>query len=325
MQSELDEARAEEECVFRVSTSEPEGLLVVDKPRGPTSHDVVAQARRLYATRRVGHAGTLDPMASGVLLLLFGGATKLSEYLIVGHKRYRATVRFGTATDTLDALGRVLETCELLPGWLTRAALTRALDAEAERTAQLPPDYSALKLAGRRAYALARRGQSPALEPRPVEVLGLGLTRFSEHEVEVELEVSKGYYVRSFARDLGQRLGVLAHLVELRRTASGPFTLSEAAAWPPASRVPLVPLGEAVARVMPLARLGPTGVQKAERGQRLARADFVTYSEGAPPATPQAWIGPRSELVAIGKETEPGSYAVIRGFGRPRSAHDETG
>ena len=319
----LDEAHAEEERHFRVNTSEPQGLLVVDKPRGPTSHDVVAEARRRYATRRVGHAGTLDPMATGVLVLLFGEATKLSEYLVGGHKRYRATVRFGTATDTLDALGRVSETCELRPGWLTHATLTRALDAEAKRTAQLPPDYSALKIAGRRAYALARRGQSPALEPRPVEVFGLGLTRFTDDEVEVELGVSKGYYVRSFARDLGQRLGVFAHLVELRRTASGPFTLSEAAPWPPASPVPLVPIGDAVARFMPLARLGASGVFKAERGQRLTRADFVTYPEGSPPETPEAWLGPGGELVAIGKQTEPGVYTVIRGFSP--SANDETG
>jgi tRNA pseudouridine55 synthase len=242
-----------------------------------------------------------------------------------GHKRYRATVRFGAATDTLDALGRVTATCELVPGWLTREALSRALDAEAGRTAQLPPDYSALKLAGRRAYALARRGQSPPLAPRPVEVFGLSLTRFTEHEVEVELEVSKGYYVRSLARDLGQRLGVLAHLVELRRTASGPFTLSEAAAWPPAAELRLVPLGDAVARLMPLSYLGPSGVLKAERGQRLTRADFVTHAEGPHPAMPEAWLGPEGELVAIGKETEPDSYSVLRGFGRPRSANFETG
>jgi tRNA pseudouridine55 synthase len=308
-----------------VNTSEPQGLLVVDKPRGPTSHDVVAEARRLYATRRVGHAGTLDPMATGVLLLLFGEATKLSEYLLQGHKRYRATVRFGSATDTLDAFGRVAETRELEPGWLSRSALTAALGAEAERTLQIPPDYSALKVAGQRAYALARSGRRPELAPRPVEVHGLELTASTELEVTVELGVSKGYYVRSFARDLGQRLGVLAHLAELRRTASGPFSLSEAVPWPPATPVPLLLLADAAARVLPVAHLGPTGAFKAERGQRLTRADFVTCPDGLPLGTAQAWMGPAGELVATGRQAEPEAYVVVRGFGRPRSADDEAG
>jgi tRNA pseudouridine55 synthase len=308
-----------------VNTSEPQGLLVVDKPRGPTSHDVVAEARHLYATRRVGHAGTLDPMATGVLLLLFGEATKLSEYLLQGHKRYRATVRFGSATDTLDAFGRVSETRELEPDWLSASALAAALGAEAERTAQVPPDYSALKLGGRRAYALARRGQSPELAPRPIEVHGLELAASTELEVTVELWVSKGYYVRSFARDLGQRLGVLAHLAELRRTASGPFNLAEAVPWPPASRVPVLPLGDAAARTLPVAHLGPTGAFKAERGQRLARADFVTYPDGPPLGTAHAWVGPGGELVAIGRQAEPEAYVVLRGFGHSRSADHEAG
>jgi tRNA pseudouridine55 synthase len=263
-------------------------------------------------------------MATGVLVLVFGEATKLSEYLLGGPKRYRATVRFGAATDTLDAFGRVSETCELEPGWLTGSALARALGAEAERTVQLPPDYSAVKLAGRRAYELARRGQSPALEPRPVQVHELNLTGWTEREARVELEVGKGYYVRSFARDLGQRLGVLAHLVELERTASGPFRLSEAVPWPPAGPAALVPVRDAVVRLMPVARLGPAGALRAERGQPLTHADFVACPVESSLGSAQAWLGPDGELVAIGRQTEPGSYAVIRGF-CARSANDDTG
>jgi tRNA pseudouridine55 synthase len=309
----------------RLIPGEPEGLLVVDKPRGPTSHDVVAEARRLYATRRVGHAGTLDPMATGVLLLLFGAATKLSPHLSFDHKRYRAKVRFGSSTDTLDALGRVEETSDLAAGWLSRQALDTALAAEKGRTRQLPPRYSALRLGGERAYDLARRGQNPDLEPRPVQVLELELVSATDADVVVDLCVSKGYYVRAFARDLGQRLGVSAHLAELRRTASGSFTLSEAATWPPRSPAPLTSLAEVARRALPVAHLTSLGARKAEQGQRLTAADFVAFPAGIGEATPQAWIGPEGDLVALGRQTGGDSFAVVRGFCHRRSADGDLG
>jgi len=201
------------------------GVLVVDKPGGMTSHDVVARARRLFGTRAVGHAGTLDPMATGVLVLLFGEACKLSAYLTGQDKTYSAGVRFGSATDSLDADGRVTEERTLPAGWLARETLDRALAVERARTLQVPPAVSAISEGGRRAYQRVRAGETVELAPRPVRVARLELLEWSDAGVDVELEVSKGYYVRAFARDLGATLGVPAHLGRLRRLTSGAFSL----------------------------------------------------------------------------------------------------
>src|SRR5690606_27846030 len=173
------------------------GVLVVDKPGGMTSHDVVARARRLFGTRAVGHAGTLDPMATGVLVLLFGEACKLSAYLTGQDKTYSAGVRFGSATDSLDADGRVTEERTLPAGWLARETLDRALAVERARTLQVPPAVSAISEGGRRAYQRVRAGETVELAPRPVRVARLELLEWSDAGVDVELEVSKGYYVRA--------------------------------------------------------------------------------------------------------------------------------
>ena len=150
----------------------PDGLLVVDKPRGPTSHDIVAQARRRFATRAVGHAGTLDPMATGVLVLLFGEALKLSSHLTLDTKTYIAEVHFGTATDTLDAEGRVTVSEELAPGALEPSRVEAALAKELGRTAQVPPAVSSIKVGGERAHRLARRGDARASNHGPCESSG---------------------------------------------------------------------------------------------------------------------------------------------------------
>jgi tRNA pseudouridine55 synthase len=294
--------------------SQPHGLLVVDKPRGPTSHDVVAQARRLYRTRRVGHAGTLDPMATGVLLLLFGEATKLSGHLTLEEKRYRATVQFGKSTTTLDALGEVTEERELLPGWLVESALRDAIQAEAARERQVPPSYSALKVSGQRAYRLMRQGHSVDLEPRSIRVLGASLEAWTERQAVIELNVSKGYYVRAFARDLGRSLGVPAHLTELVRLASGPFTLSEAVPWPPERALNPLPLATSVARALPSARLNSHGLRKAEWGQRLSPEDFDSDPLTLPIGATSGWYAPSGQLVALGERVDVGSFAVVRGF-----------
>lgn len=286
------------------------GVLVVDKPEGPTSHDVVAQARRLYATRAVGHAGTLDPMATGVLLLLLGEATKLSSYLLLDDKRYRATVAFGRSTDTLDAHGRTEDERALAPGWLDRGALEAALAAERARTEQAPPAFSAIKIAGTPAHRLSRRGEAPDLAPRPIAVRALDVVSAGDRTVEVELHVSKGYYVRSFARDLGARLGVPSHLAALRRVASGPFTLDEAVAWPPAAPVAPIPLATAATRCLRGAQLAPSGERKARLGQRLHREDFMDE-----PGTGAvgAWLAADGSLVALGRADDD-AFIVVRGF-----------
>jgi len=290
----------------------PSGVLVVDKPVGPTSHDIVAQARRIYETRTVGHAGTLDPLASGVLLLLLGEATKLSPHLTRDNKRYRATVTFGRSTDTLDREGTEVSTSELCPGWLQKDQLEAALAVEAERRQQVPPAFSAIKIQGRRAHRISRHGETVELLPREVVVHDLSLFSFDDRSCSVDLTVSKGYYVRSFARDLAASLGVPGHLGALRRLASGCFTIEEANPWPPAERVPPIELAAAAMRSLAVGRLSEEGTHRAHRGQRLVAADFI----GAPPQDISAWVDGEGNLVALGEPREGSSYAVVRGFRR---------
>lgn len=297
----------------RPSKHLPSGVLVVDKPSGKTSHDVVAEARRFFKTRAVGHAGTLDPMATGVLVLLFGEACKLSSYLTADDKAYRATIQFGVATDSLDADGKVTETRELAPGWLDDAPLEAALDVERTRTLQVPPGVSAIQTNGERAYARVRRGEEVTLEPRPVALKNVALTAVDRARncVSCELRVSKGYYVRAFARDLGRSLGVPAHLSALRRVASGGFTLEDALAWPPREEaVRLLSLAEAARKSLPVTELSAEGTQRARKGQRLAP------NEAAPGAFGRVciWLSPGGEPVALGVSSESGEHRVMRGF-----------
>lgn len=199
----------------------------MDKPAGPTSHDVVAIARRAYRTRRVGHAGTLDPFASGLLLVLVGRATRLAPYLVGLSKTYEGVVRLGESTETDDHMGRVVSRGE----WraLSDADIAGAMTTLTGQYAQQPPAYSARKVAGERAYARARRGEAVTLEARPVEVRRFALVARDGADVRFSAEVSSGTYVRALARDLGAALGCGAHLMSLRRVSVGSFTLSDAA------------------------------------------------------------------------------------------------
>jgi len=302
------------------------GVLIVDKPAGPTSHDVVAKLRRALHTRAIGHAGTLDPAATGVLVVAVGEATKLSPFLTAQNKAYVATVAFGRATTTLDAEGEVTEERPIpseLAVELDRArsgaspsgALARALAGELQRREQVPPAYSAIKVQGRPVHERARQGEVVELAPRPVEVASIDITGATETTLTVRIEVSKGYYVRSFARDLGAALGVPAHLTSLRRIRSGPFSLDEAvgASSPEdALRAALIPLPEAACRALPCARLTTDGEQRARHGKRLRATDFV--SPPPPAAELSAWLSERGTLVAVGVERSDGEYAVQRGF-----------
>jgi tRNA pseudouridine55 synthase len=304
----------------------PHGILVVDKPQGPTSHDIVQDARRLFRTRRVGHAGTLDPMATGVLVILLGEATKLSEVATAADKTYRAQICFGRATDSHDAEGQTTVEAEVCPEDITEARLSQALASERLRSLQIPPAWSAIKLQGRRAYELSRSGAPPALEPRPVSVRALELVERAGNTLSLELRVSKGYYVRALARDIGLALGVPAHLSQLRRLVSGSFTLTEACAWPVA--VPPEPLGlqHALGRLVPTLRLTEAGVRRARSGQLLSGADFLDdprslriplslgeeSSEGTR-HTLCAWTDPNGSPIALGSH-EDGAFRVRRGF-----------
>ena len=208
----------------------PDGILVVDKPVGPTSHDVVALVRRLSGQRRIGHGGTLDPFASGVLPLYLGRATRLAEYHLGAAKAYRATICLGVSSTTDDLEGELTPVAGPGP---RREAVERALAGFTGTVLQRPPALSARKVAGRRAYALARAGVEPALGPRTVTFHRLALVEWDDADPErpvavVDVTCTAGTYVRALARDLGAALGSAAHLGALRRTGAGPFGLADA-------------------------------------------------------------------------------------------------
>jgi tRNA pseudouridine55 synthase len=202
------------------------GLVVVDKPGGITSHDVVARVRRLAGTRKVGHAGTLDPMATGVLVLGLNRATRLLGHLTLTDKRYTATVRLGATTTTDDAEGEVVETRPT--DGLSEADVRSALRSFLGEIDQVPSSVSAIKVAGKRAYARVRDGEAVDLPSRRVTVHAVDVTALDLPSLEIDVRCSSGTYIRAIARDLGAALGVGGHLTALRRTAVGPFTVADA-------------------------------------------------------------------------------------------------
>src|SRR5262245_24831903 len=200
-----------------------DGVLLIDKPSGPTSHDVVARIRRTSGEPRVGHTGTLDPLASGLLPLVLGRATRLASFLSASEKTYEATIRLGVATDTNDAEGRPIgPIAATVPD---DGAIERALEEFRGTFAQRPPSHSAKKIGGRKAYDMARRRQPVDLKPVEVTVRDLECTGREEDRLSIRVSATSGFYVRALARDLGERLGCGAHLMALRRTASGIFKL----------------------------------------------------------------------------------------------------
>lgn len=212
------------------SVREPgaQGLLLVDKPSGIASFAVVSEVRRRLDVRQVGHTGTLDPLASGLLPVLVGEATKLTPYLMDLDKVYEATVRLGAATDTYDSEGRVVSEGDFSS--VTLASLTAALGAFVGRIRQRPPAYSAIKRNGKRLYELARAGESDlAIEPREVVVHEIDLLGFAPPDLRLRVRCGKGTYIRSIAHDLGEALGAGAHLTALRRTRIGAFSVDDAA------------------------------------------------------------------------------------------------
>lgn len=306
----------------------PSGLLIIDKPRGPTSHDVVAKIRRTLGTRSVGHAGTLDPMATGVLLVMVGGCTKLSRFLTLEDKLYQAVLRLGQSTDTLDAEGKLTASApipdDLLAtlsevergslGLPSGSRLAAAMDGERARCLQVPPIHSAIKHEGVASYRRARRGEALELPGRPVHVLALEVVgaRVDPPELHLKVHVSKGYYVRSLARDLGEAMGIPAHLSGLRRLRSGSWGLDtavELTADAAALRQAMVALDQVARRELGSVQLKAPGVLRALRGQKMLEEDF----EAPPGDAVCAWFGPNGRLVAVGDRSR-GCPTVLRAF-----------
>ena len=202
-----------------------DGILNINKATGMTSHDVVASIRRLLKQKRVGHAGTLDPAASGVLPICVGQGTRVAEYLSDSGKTYRAEIVFGVETDTYDSEGVVVRTGSV--AGLTLAQIEQALERFTGQQMQLPPRYSAIKLQGKPAYKLARIGEDISLSPRPITIYRLEVIDWLPPRLTLSIECSKGTYIRSLAHDAGELLSCGAHLAALVRTRSGPFSLSE--------------------------------------------------------------------------------------------------
>lgn len=208
-----------------VPPKELDGVLLVDKPTDHTSHDVIARLRGILKMKRIGHAGTLDPMATGVLVVLVGKATKASQYLMSLDKEYAGTIKLGSVTNTQDAEGEVLETRPVPP--LNEADVRTAFKGFIGDQYQLPPMFSAIKIDGVPLYKKAREGEEVEREPRFIRVSSFELTRFASPEIDFVLRCSKGTYVRTVAHDLGQKLGCGAHLSSLRRTATGKFVIGQ--------------------------------------------------------------------------------------------------
>ncbi len=257
-----------------------DGVLVVDKPAGPTSHDIVDRVRRALRTRRVGHTGTLDPFATGVLVLCVGRATRLARFLAAGEKAYRASVRLGFATTTDDRTGDPLGAER--PVELDDARLRDALAGLVGTFDQVPPAFSARHVGGRRLYELARRGEAVARAAAPVTIQAIDLASRSGAALELDVRCSPGTYVRALARDLGERLGTGAHLVALRRTRSGAFDLSQAVSGDDLAHAAdrLVPLSELLPE-LPAVRVGDEGRRLLSHGRELGLEHVLS---GLPPA-----------------------------------------
>jgi len=285
-----------------------EGLLLVDKPSGWTSHDVVARIRRVCGTRRVGHAGTLDPMATGVLVLGVGKATKLLTFLVGCDKGYAATVRLGESTVTDDAEGAVVASADA--GDVSRAAIDAAVAGLTGAIQQVPSSVSAIKIDGQRSYARVRSGEDVKLAARPVTVSRFAVLDVRPAgtclDVDIEVEVSSGTYIRALARDLGSALGVGGHLTALRRTRVGRYAIADAVpleGLEPGGLVPLVGMGDAARAQFVLHQLTAEEARAVGHGKRIPIA-----TEGEPVV---AALGPDGSLVAMLDESGPEARPIV--------------
>jgi len=284
----------------------PSGLVIVDKPAGLTSHDVVARIRRLAGTRRVGHAGTLDPMATGVLVVGVEKATRLLGYLTLTEKEYAATIRLGQSSSTDDAEGEI--TTSAPAAAVTEDQFARAVAGLTGEIQQVPPAVSAIKVAGERAYRLTRAGAAPELKPRPVTVYEFTVTALRRMkgdgevggmlDLDATVRCSSGTYIRALARDLGAALSTGGHLTSLRRTRVGGYGLEEARTLDQlAERFEVLPLAQAASAAFPGRNLTADEARRLANGGRLAAAGAV--GGVTDPRTPVAAYAPDGALVAL--------------------------
>ena len=279
------------------------GLVVVDKPAGMTSHDVVARVRRLAGTRKVGHAGTLDPMATGVLVLGVNRATRLLGHLTLTDKRYDATIRLGVTTTTEDAEGEVVETRPT--DGVTEDAVRAVLATFVGEIDQVPSAVSAVKVDGKRAYARVRAGEDVELPARRVTIHSLEVTAIDLPTVEVAVHCSSGTFVRAIARDLGAALGVGGHLTALRRTSVGPFRLDDARTLEALDDgVTMTPIAEAARASFPARDLDETQAGDVRFGRRL----------DLPLDATTALFAPDGEFLALYREGEDGRARAVAVF-----------
>jgi tRNA pseudouridine55 synthase len=286
-------------------------VLILDKPPGPTSHDVVTLARRALGVSRIGHTGTLDPMATGVLPLVVGRATRLAQFLTASDKSYEATVAFGRATDTYDSVGKVVSASDARPA---RGELDVALDRFRGAFEQTPPAYSAKNIDGERSYELARKAErGAAIQQRPkavpVEVKRLDILSFDGDTAVLSMDVSAGFYVRSLAHDLGEALGCGALLSSLRRTRSGEFGLDRAV---PLADVLQAPRESLAARLIPLRDLLPglpsvtlrsaTQLERLKNGVEMGPSDLVSPLPTLQPIV--RLLGPEGDLAGLAKPSK---------------------
>lgn len=315
-----------------------DGLIVVDKPSGPTSHDVVARVRRVLGEKRVGHTGTLDPLASGVMALVVGRATRLAQFMGGDTKAYEARVRLGFNTETDDVEGNPVGETFAGP-WPALDAVTEAVASLLGTHPQRPPAYSAKKVGGRRSYALARQraraaaggpsgaeSGSPLVDmaapeelPAPAEVtlIRCVVNGYADGHVDLSLECSAGFYVRSLAHELGERLGTGGHLAALRRTRSGSATLVQASALAELE----LSRDRAVAALIPMAAMLPalpalvlteSGVQRVAHGNLVGPGDFAPAAGTGQPASPEPEAGVRGES----RPGQPATFRLLSGDGR---------
>jgi tRNA pseudouridine55 synthase len=276
-----------------------DGFVIIDKPSGITSHDVVAQLRKKFGTKRVGHAGTLDPMATGVLVIGINNATKFLQYVTEGKKRYLATIRLGQSTTTDDREGDVLESYD----WrlITDDDIRTTLDSQIGTIMQKPSKVSAIKIAGERAYDLVRQGKEVDIPAREVTIYSLkilGIKRNDFLDIDIDVTCSAGTYIRSIARDLGDSLGVGGHLVALRRTEVSPFVEADSQSIEDCELQPLV---SSISKVMPSRVIDLAERNELSFGRALTKSDF---------SGPGIAITPDGEVAAIIENRDYGAQPL---------------
>lgn len=248
------------------------GFVVIDKPSGVTSHDVVGKLRRILGTKRVGHAGTLDPMATGVLVLGINNATKFLQYVTEGKKSYLATIRLGQATTTDDKEGEVLSTTNTAA--ISDAQIREVLAKQVGKIMQVPSKVSAIKIAGERAYDLVRQGKSVEIPTREIEIFDLDILDIRRTEfidIDIDVTCSAGTYIRAIARDLGEELKVGGHLIALRRTRVDPFTLSDCTSI---ESPEINPLPNVITKLLPSRNIDVTEMAELKFGRALTKSEF---------------------------------------------------